>query len=575
VKVEEIPFINRQAELDSLKEKGQDIAQGRGEDGLFTAPWGSGKTALLKTLKETLFWGRKDLVPVYFSFSRPYVDLLDFVEDYLVVSISQILLYDQKERIAAAGAEPLKVTQLEREAERQGKGIIGEIILDHQSALRSRDERKGLLNALTAPKRIAQATNRPIWVLIDHLQNLEPLKLGEKNIAGLWKEGLNSPWAPHLFSGEPPAYLLKYLLPDLAQPPMSVMELSPLSAGEAEALIRDLVKYYQVRLAGDLGREWFVYLEQNPGLFMAVVREARRQNIGVESHQRFATVYVKALWEGEIGRILENGPLNLREINPRHGAVLLRVLERLNRTESGPLDIEELQQSLSLPGEALYPLIRILERAGLAWERFGAIGLENHRVYLDWVEVLVRKYLYRQDRGQVERSMAERIEGKLSDKAGEGPFPSETGEGGVRFSMVLPAGAESELVAVRALEQIATYTDLEPTSVEKAKLALIEACINAGEHSQSFEKKIRLYFTARLEALEIIVEDRGKAFDPVEVQAQIIRGGDPLAQRRGRGLTLIREMMDEVRFEKAEIGTRLYMIKKKFPKGSAGSNEEF
>jgi serine/threonine-protein kinase RsbW len=104
---------------------------------------------------------------------------------------------------------------------------------------------------------------------------------------------------------------------------------------------------------------------------------------------------------------------------------------------------------------------------------------------------------------------------------------------------------------------------LDENSIEKAKIALIEACINAGEHSQSFEKKIRVYFEVQPEALEIVVEDRGQSFDPVAVQARMVREKAPLAQKRGRGLGFIREMMDEVRFEKADMGTRLVMIKKK------------
>ena len=59
-------------------------------------------------------------------------------------------------------------------------------------------------------------------------------------------------------------------------------------------------------------------------------------------------------------------------------------------------------------------------------------------------------------------------------------------------------------MAVRALEQIATYSELDPADIEKAKVALIEACINAGEHSQSFEKKIRVYFSVRPEVLEVL-----------------------------------------------------------------------
>ena len=178
------------------------------------------------------------------------------------------------------------------------------------------------------------------------------------------------------------------------------------------------------------------------------------------------------------------------------------------------------------------------------------------------MEVLVRKYLYQEDLDRIIKQLGKGIEKSLAKTKEEEETPSPMGENALHFSLVLPINPESELVAVRALEQIATYTDLDEASVDKVKMSLIEACINAGEHSRSFEKKIRVYFTVQPGAIEVLVEDRGQAFDPVAVQARLVRESDPLSPKRGRGLALIKEMMDEVRFEKADIGTRLYMVKK-------------
>ena len=220
----------------------------------------------------------------------------------------------------------------------------------------------------------------------------------------------------------------------------------------------------------------------------------------------------------------------------------------------------DLEKTIDKPQETVHASIRLLERAGLIWERFGNMGLENNRVIKDWVEVLVRKQLYREDIDHIIQHWGRGIEENLSKVKEETSFP-ETGNT-LHFTLVLPINSESELVAVRALEQIATYSNLDEGSVEKVKVALIEACINAAEHSQSFEKKIRIYFSVQPEAIEVMVEDRGQAFDPVAVQARIVQETDPLVNKRGRGFVLIREMMDEVRFEKTDIGTRVYMIKK-------------
>ncbi len=76
--------------------------------------------------------------------------------------------------------------------------------------------------------------------------------------------------------------------------------------------------------------------------------------------------------------------------------------------------------------------------------------------------------------------------------------------------------------------------------------------------AKALKKRFGFILRFRPEAIEILVEDRGQAFDPVAVQARIVREADSLFTKKGPGFALIKEMMDEVRFEKTEIGTRLY-----------------
>jgi serine/threonine-protein kinase RsbW len=264
-----------------------------------------------------------------------------------------------------------------------------------------------------------------------------------------------------------------------------------------------------------------------------------------------------------LGRGIEHRLFESPEVDPLWGEAVLKILHHLE-TFSGPMvSLSKLQDALQLSPEKVKPILRLLERAGFIWERFGKIGLEPDQVLRDWIKVQIRKFLFQQDQDRIINELGSELERKLSSLNEGIQEIGSAAENSLHFNLVLPINSESELVAVRALEQIAaTYSELDETSIEKAKIALIEACINAGEHSQSFEKKIRVYFTVRPNFLEIVVEDRGQSFDPVAVQARIIQEKDPFTQRRGRGLGLIRELMDEVRFEKAEIGTRLVMVKK-------------
>jgi serine/threonine-protein kinase RsbW len=563
LKIEDQPLINRQKELDFFQKKAEETAQGRGEDLFLISPWGMGKTALLKRLKEILFWGQEEVLPVYFSFSRVYIDLLDFAEAYLVSALSQILLFDQKERLASRRSSSFSFSGIKIEAERQGLDIIEEIIFTHHRAVRVKDERRGLLNALTAPGRIAQAANKPVWMMVDHIQDIETLPTTGKGIAGFWREVTASPYAPHLFSGEPPAYLLKYLVPFFGPPPVSVMELSPFPDADEEELTHFFEKNYKITMARELSPVWFQYLDSNPGLLTALIREARLETPALDSHQRFVELYLKSLEQGELGRVYENRLYGLSQgEDPRNGRLLLTLMYHLFKAGRGGMALADLSGRLDWPSQKVPLLVRRLERAGLVWERFGNIGLSDHRVLRDWVMVMVRKHLQGGDLRQLIQSVGKEIEEDLSRKKEGEASRFLSGESALQFSLGIPMTPESELVAVRALEQMATYSNLDESSIERIKVALIEACINAGEHSRSFEKKIRVYFSVQPEAIEIVVEDRGQAFDPVAVQARLVRDTEPFSQKRGRGVALIKEMMDEVRFEKTEFGTRLYMAKK-------------
>ena len=203
---------------------------------------------------------------------------------------------------------------------------------------------------------------------------------------------------------------------------------------------------------------------------------------------------MKSLWQGELGRLFENRLYDFSRRDPWDGRLFLKILHQLLKSGKAGLALSDLSKTIDWPSRKGQSLIRVLEQAGLIWERFGNIGLENNRVLRDWVKVMVRKHLQGEDRGQLIQQLGKEIEEELSKfKDGEESisFSSETA---LQFSLVLPITSESELVAVRALEQLATYSDLDAASVEKIKVALIEACINAGEHSQILKKRFGSIF---------------------------------------------------------------------------------
>ena len=94
-------------------------------------------------------------------------------------------------------------------------------------------------------------------------------------------------------------------------------------------------------------------------------------------------------------------------------------------------------------------------------------------------------------------------------------------------------------------------------------MALIEATINAFEHSES-QKDIFINFTISDDELTIKVIDQGKGFDSKGIQIPDIDSKLKKQERkRGWGVMLIKELMDSVDYESGNDGTTLTMTKKK------------
>lgn len=128
------------------------------------------------------------------------------------------------------------------------------------------------------------------------------------------------------------------------------------------------------------------------------------------------------------------------------------------------------------------------------------------------------------------------------------------------FELVIPIEEEAELIAARTAEQIARAADFDQESVNQIKTALIEACINAAEHSDSPDKKIYQHFAIDQDKIIITVSNKGKRFGGANGSTPSI-GAQPAKSVRGRGLQIIRALMDEVEFEQTDDGARLVMTK--------------
>ena len=132
-----------------------------------------------------------------------------------------------------------------------------------------------------------------------------------------------------------------------------------------------------------------------------------------------------------------------------------------------------------------------------------------------------------------------------------------------KVELSIPIIPDMELAATQTSEVVARHMGLSQDQSDEIKMALIEACINAFEHSKTEEGQVEINFTIEDNTLVIKVTDQGVGFDSDTVKIPKIEQKIKSDHKRGWGLQLIKELMDTVEFESTDEGTTVTMTKKK------------
>ncbi|MGQ7296646.1 ATP-binding protein [Quadrisphaera sp. KR29] len=108
----------------------------------------------------------------------------------------------------------------------------------------------------------------------------------------------------------------------------------------------------------------------------------------------------------------------------------------------------------------------------------------------------------------------------------------------------------------------ATLTELgvNRQSIDDIALAVTEACSNVVQHAGAgadFEVRIRV----EGEWCRIEVVDGGGGFDPARAAAEVLAEGPSSDLTHGRGLGLMRILVDQLHFEPGESGTTVVLVK--------------
>ncbi len=132
-----------------------------------------------------------------------------------------------------------------------------------------------------------------------------------------------------------------------------------------------------------------------------------------------------------------------------------------------------------------------------------------------------------------------------------------------RVDLSIPMLPQMELTASQTAEAVGAFMNLAEDKVEEVKLALIEACINAFEHSQAKDRRLQIDLEAGENELIVKVSDRGHGFDIVSVREDLNQRRRDGNKKRGWGLELMRQLMDEVDLQSGRDGTTITLVKRR------------
>ena len=133
-----------------------------------------------------------------------------------------------------------------------------------------------------------------------------------------------------------------------------------------------------------------------------------------------------------------------------------------------------------------------------------------------------------------------------------------------QMELTLPMVADIEIAAARAAGNLARELGMSSEKIDEMTHAIIEACINAREHSGCADNRIYLRFTGTLLAdgsprIDVWITDHGKGFNQSDARSR--RNSLGAAHKRGWGLQIIEAHMDEVDITSSREGTTIHMVK--------------
>jgi anti-sigma regulatory factor (Ser/Thr protein kinase) len=533
-------FLNRQKELDYL----QSLARLRGEslagNVLLEGPRGIGKTELLKQVYRIIFWddGTK-IFPFYYSFKTANLKGTNFSRDYFTRFIKQYIAFLKREPFSIDNMT-VPLARMIPEMASLGLSWMVDLAEDFEAFFNAGDLNGQILAAISAPVAATRKGGRPVLILLDDFtmaeQLYESVPGDATGLITLFEESMKNNLCPHIITGSPEGGLERLFTDHALLGRIERMRLHQLPEDSAYILLSSFLDKMKISHDRESALKFLQLTKGNPLYIRNLAKAAWKMQKKDLSEKDLRECYSYDVTEGETSFYWSS----VLGAGVHDTGVRTNVLKIIRQTAGNEFthDAGRLSKVLGISESEIGEALNLLQRKGF---------LQNSdTVRRDCMTALCAKELD----GKTAEQVRETIEA-LYARPGEASL----------FEIIIPMTENAELVAARAIEQIGKNINLEPDMLNQMQLALIECCINAIEHSGSYEKKIFLKISASSGKVMIIIETPGKHFSldslselPVDEKLQSER-------KRGWGFQLVRKIMDEVKIERVNDRTRVILIK--------------
>lgn len=551
-------FIGRSLEMETLFSISSEARKGIATSVFLAGQPGIGKTEISSQLFNIIFREQDEAAPFLYTVNSALISASDFSMDYLCRFIRQRIAF-QKKDASLINADELSIENLMYLAEKLEAHWAVDIIMGYLQTKTTGDTTKLLLSAINAPYYSFLSTGTPVVVIIDDFHKTKNLygvsSDDNKNLWMLFEESIKSRRTPHIITGSQIKLQEMFFLETSLGQHMELVNLSGLDKSSSLRLFTSLYESYGITVDKDSLLLFVDLFNGNPFYIRSFTQAVRHEGKHLSENDLWR-IYFKEITAGKIynywiSRLRTHMPrielrataLTLLHHLCNHSPSTLSALK--NTLSIYKQDFHDIADkylrksshpSTSIRKQDVHDILNMFLAGGFVEMNFSTFKLVDDRVLSDVITGLYNKEILEEPWSRIEDTFIK----KRVKRSKTAEMQS--------VEIALPPAPKAELIAVKALEQIAKNYDIPPEVTGDLQIAIIDLFTNIIGQDNPDNENIYIRFKPLEHVFIIEVKTPYKEF--------VLPISKLVSQEQ-----LIRNYIDDIKIEKTSSGTKITLVK--------------